>query len=78
MARGSVSIDNYPAYKLAQKCQVTASYVYFAEAAPGSLEASAVWRVQRISLVSPFTNTWADGDANFDNTANNLTTLTYS
>jgi hypothetical protein len=34
--------------------------------------------VQRISLVSPFTTTWADGDANFDNTANNLTTLTYS
>ena len=53
--------------------------VYIGEAAPGSAQASAVWRCQKIDYTtgSPVV-TWADGDGNFNNVATDLTALTYS
>ena len=86
----SVSVSNFPANQAvsgtvtanptqyAEKVQVETNYIYWAEAAVGSLQASSVWRVRRISTADPYTTTWADGNTNFDNAANNLTALSYS
>ena len=53
-----------------------ATYTYIAEALPGTSTTTAAWRVKRIVTATGVT-TWADGNANFDNLANSLTTLTY-
>jgi hypothetical protein len=52
------------------------NYCYIAFAAPGSLSTVAVWAVKRIALATG-TTTWADGNANYDNLANSLATLSY-
>lgn len=53
---------------------------YVAEALPGSSTNSAVWRVYRITYsgTNPTAIQWADGNSNFDNQANNPSSLTYS
>lgn len=85
-----VNVTNFPATQpvsgtvtanpteYAEKVQVETDYIYWAEAAVGALQASSVWRVRRISMAEPYTTTWADGNTNFDNAANNLTALSYS
>jgi len=85
-----VDVTNFPATQpvsgtvtanptaYAEKVQVETDYIYWAEAAVGALQASSVWRVRRISVAEPYTTTWADGNTNFDNAANNLTALSYS
>lgn len=54
----------------------TAGYTYFCDAAPGSLSSAAVWRISRMS--SAGVTQWADGNANFDNIADNRASLTYA
>lgn len=53
---------------------------YVGEARPGSDPTSPVWRVKK--LVYTGTNVvavlWADGDAEYDNTADNMASLTFS
>ena len=53
---------------------------YIAEAAPGTELTAARWRCKRVVEISPTITrvTWADGDADFNNTANNVATLNYS
>lgn len=54
--------------------------LYRGEAAPGSAESSAVWRIRKIVIGSDgdVTQTFADGDENFDNIWNDRLSLTYS
>lgn len=66
--------------KFAIKITEANSYTYVAYAPAGTAEASALWMVKRIDeTVSGTTKIlYADGNANFDNTATDLTALSYS
>jgi hypothetical protein len=47
---------------------ISDSLMYKGEAAAGSLESAAVWRISRISIINDDINeVWADGNTNFDN-----------
>lgn len=54
--------------------------VYKGEAQPGAVDSAAVWRIHRLVLNSEFdvVQTWADGDANFDNIWDDRLSLSYS
>jgi len=54
--------------------------IYRGEAAVGSSEASAVWRIRKVLLAADddITETWAGGTAAFDKTWTNRATYTYS
>lgn len=54
----------------------TAGAVYTCEAAPGSLSSAAVWRISK-KVTATGVTTWANGDGNFDNIADNRAALTY-
>lgn len=59
--------------------QATAGTTYICEAPVGSLSSAAKWRVQRIVIASGVTTTtWADGNRDFDNIADNRASLSYS
>lgn len=59
--------------------QVDSSTVYRGEAAPGSLENAASWRIQKVVISGEdITITWADGNSTFDKTWTNRLTYTYS
>ena len=63
---------------LATKITISGTVTYIGEAVPGTAQATAAWRCQKIDESSGTVITWADGDSNFDNVATDLTTLTYS
>lgn len=69
-------IDGYQATKVT----VDGDYTYIAVAATGTDQSAARWQVKKIdeSVVGTTVITWADGNANFDNVATDLTALTYS
>ncbi len=55
------------------------STTYVGEAAFGSSEASAVWRIFKLSVSGTVTSmTWADGNDNFDNVWVDRASLSYS
>lgn len=58
---------------------ISDSVLYKAEAAVGSLESAAVWRIRKIVLGTDgdVTETWASGNANFDKIWDNRASLTY-
>lgn len=60
--------------------EVSGSVWYEAWASPGSSAASAVWKCRKSdgSTSNKITKTWADGNENYDNKADNLSSLTYS
>ena len=55
------------------------NYIYIAFGPPGSADTSPVWQVMRYdeSLEDKIIGRFADGDDNFDNLANDLTSLDY-
>ncbi len=61
---------------LAVKITQSGGFTYIGESLPGTAEATASWRAQRIS--SSGTTVWADGDSDFNNVATDLTGLSYS
>jgi len=64
---------------LAVIIEVDGDDTYIAEAIPGSLLASSVWRCKKVEVSGNTTKIiWADGNANFDNPADDLTNLSYS
>lgn len=68
--------NSFPA--LAQEIVVNGTITYIAEAAPGSQLSAAVWRAKKITdNTSSISIKWADGNGNFDNTASDLSGLTY-
>jgi hypothetical protein len=53
--------------------------IYLGDALPGSLEAEAVWRIQRVREIKNITITeWADGNTKFDNKWVDRADLKYS
>jgi hypothetical protein len=52
--------------------------LYYGEAAPGSAESSAVWRIQRIDTSSGVTITWPGGSAAYNQAWSNRAILFYS
>ena len=63
----------------AEKVTISGSTTYVARAAPWTLESQAKWKVKKIVDTggTSYRTTWADGNAEYDNIATNLTTLTY-
>jgi hypothetical protein len=77
--RDPSSDDVFPIIKnSAVKITEVGSVTYIALAAPGSDQASAAWQVMKIDETTGMVLTWADGNANFDNVATDLTVLSYS
>ena len=64
------------ANNLALKVTESGGNTYIAKAAPGTDQASAAWLAYKYD--SSATKTFADGNANFDNVATDLTALSYS
>ena len=64
--------------KYALKMTTVGSIDYVGEADTGTATSSALWRAKKVDNTSGIIITWADGNANFDNVATDLTTLTYS
>lgn len=59
----------------------TTGITYVGKAVPGSATSNPVWQIQRIDETQTPETTiilWADGNADFDNTWNNRTSLTYA
>lgn len=54
-----------------------ATYTYIGEAAAGTAEGSALWRVKRLTNADN-TIVWADGNSNFDNIWTNRAGASYS
>jgi len=63
---------------LAIKVTVSGSITYVGIAAPGTAQATAKWQCKKIDETTGTVVTFADGDANFDNVATDLTALTYT
>lgn len=64
---------------LIKKVDESGSDTFVGEAAPGSADSSAVWRISRITATgSDLVILWADGNSNFDNVWNNRASLSYS
>jgi len=69
-----------PTSKLvAKKITVSGDNTYIAIAPIGTAQATAGWQAKKIAVSGGTTViTWADGNANFDNIATDLTSLNYS
>lgn len=72
------NIQRTNADNLATKVTVSGATTYIGIAAPGSSQSSSVWQCCKIDQSSGTVITWADGNCEFDNTASDLTALTYS
>jgi len=68
-----IPVDQY-----ATKITVSGTDTYIGFANPGTAQSDAKWRAMRIDESSGTVITYADGDANFDNVATDLTALSYS
>ncbi len=55
----------------------TAGVTYFCSAPPGTASSAASWRCAKF-VQSTGVTTWADGNANYDNVADDRASLTYS
>jgi len=64
--------------KYALRLTTVGSIDYVGEADTGTATSSALWRAKKVDSTSGIIITWADGNANFDNVATDLTALTYS
>src|SRR3990172_10650651 len=63
---------------LAMKFTESGTVTYICRAAPGTTQATAKWQVFKIDDTTSTIISFADGNANFDNVATDLTSLTYS
>lgn len=74
------SLQRPIAEALNTKVVTSGGVTYIAQSAPGTAQATALWRVKKIddSVAGTTTITWADGNANFDNVATDLASLSYS
>jgi hypothetical protein len=61
---------------MAVSIQTSGTDTFIGEALPGTALATAAWKAYQVDEDGNIT--WADGDANFDNVATDLTSLSYS
>ena len=77
-------LENEAVATFAQRVDDTtsSSVYYFGEAQPGVVDASALWRIQRITFITPGEDDvdieWADGNSSFDNVWDDRLILGYS
>lgn len=71
------NLQRLNADNLATKVTVVGLVTYIAIAKPGTLQSESKWQVQKIDKTTGTVITWADGNANFDNLATDLTSLEY-
>ena len=62
----------------AMKITVDGNITYIAKASPGTSLSSPSWQVKKVDETTGTVITWADANANYDNIATDLTTLTYA
>lgn len=62
----------------AVKITYSGSITYVARAIVGASQASSIWQALKMDETTGAVVTWADGNANFDNAATDLTALSYS
>ena len=69
-----------PASAMAMKVTTVGNVTYIGKAKTGAAQATAKWQCQKIdsSVTDTVVITWADGNAEFDNIATDLTSLSYS
>ena len=72
------NLQRQQANALSSKTTIVGALTYVAIAAPGTAQATAKWQCKKIDETTGIVVTWADGNANFDNVATDLTALTYS
>ena len=72
-----VPVHNSAPLALISDKTTTLGTTYTCEAQPGSLSSAAVWQISKYQD-STGIMLWADGNANFDNIADDRATLTYS
>lgn len=59
--------------------EASSSVLYVGEASIGANQASAVWRIKKVTTSgTQLVTTWADGNADFDNIWSNRASLTYT
>lgn len=59
--------------------EVSSSLLYIGTARIGSATSSALWQVQKVTVVSTVTSIlWADGNSNYDNIWDDRASLVYS
>lgn len=76
--RGDLMIEE-AGNEMATKVTISGSDTYEATAPAGTAQASALWRAKKVTVSGGTTTvTWADGNANYDNVATDLTALSYS
>lgn len=68
---------NKPGADLAEVVIISGGYIYTGIAPIGSLQADAVWKINRETEVMPFITTWA-GSGNFNQIMANYSLLTYA
>jgi hypothetical protein len=68
--------DFYANQNFTQKITTSGTDTFVAIAIPGTLQSEAKWQAQKVDTDGNIT--WADGNAEFDNIATDLTALTYS
>lgn len=75
-----VDAQAMPASAMATKITTVGDVTYIGKAKTGTAQATARWQCKKIdsSVAGTTVITWADGDAEFNNTATDLTALTYS
>jgi len=63
---------------LARRIEVSGGITWLADAQPGTLLSASLWRAKQITEIGAVTDIqWADGNGNFDNAADSLSSLTY-
>lgn len=72
------NLQRMNASNMSVKVTTSGTNTYLALAKPGASQSSAIWQARRIDSSSGVSITWADGNANFDNSATDLTALSYS
>lgn len=75
---GSGNLQRDISKNVATKITTSGNITYIAKATIGSLQSAAVWQAKSVDSTTGVIITWADGNANFDNIATDLTALTYS
>ena len=72
------NVQRSNADSLAIKLTEDGAITYIAVAAPGTAQSTEKWQVRKVDETSGTIVTWADGNSDFDNTATDLTALSYS
>jgi len=73
-----VNLQKPIADSMALKLTEDGSVTYIGIAAPGTAQGTAKWQAMKLDETSGLVITFADGDADFDNVATDLTALSYS